>query len=453
MEDAATEEFYPELIDTVSRMVSEAVLASPAAMLGSGDRFDVHLRTLLLAIGRAVVVQVLEALDQRLAASHEGRAESRGQLTVTTVLGVLTLACTVLRVGPKRRTVRPLADTFGLRGGGRTVAVERALVAFGSEKAYARAAADFEEHYGIEIGRTSLLRVVERHGDRAEEWLEQRWATELEAYDLPPAERSAADVLFAQLDGGMVPTGEFTTAQRMGRTDVPPDTVVRPREWKEVRVGLTYSPGSVDPTYVARLGDYEEVGDELFAAAVHEGLGPDTLVVATADGGNGLREGLERVFPNMVFILDHAHMVQHLATVATELEPEHTSQWIDTTLDRLWAGEEEAVLKELRTELKRRHIAAPPGTADPAPDLRRFIDYLEDHIDAVSYAAFVENGWPIGSGRVESAHRFLPQARLKIPGATWSKVNVNRILALRVIRQNGWWSDFWDDCSTTAEVA
>lgn len=453
MKDAANEEMYRELIQDVSRILSKALLADPDAVFEAADRFDAHIRSLMLAIGRAVAVQVMTELDGRLSAAREGRVEKIDRISVTTVLGVLTVACSVLRVGRERRRVRPLAETFGLRGGGRTVTVERALVAFGCDKAYARAAADFEEHYGIEIGRTSLLRVVERHGERAEQWLEEHWATEVAAYDLPPAKRAAADVLFAQLDGGMVPTGEFTTARQAGRTDVPPDTVVRPREWKEVRVGLAYTPGSIDPTYVARIGDYEEVGDELFAAAVCEGLGPDTQVVATADGGIGLREGLERVFPNMVFILDHAHMAQHLAAVASEIEPERASEWTQATLDQLWAGHGDDVLAELRSELKRRRLAAPIGQLDPAPELRKFIDYLEDHLDAVNYAVFVENDWPIGSGRVESAHRFLPQARLKIPGATWSKANVNRMLALRVIRQNGWWRDFWDDYSTTAEAA
>lgn len=453
MEDTAWESRYRELIVRVSHILCDALLSDCEAVLAAGDRFDLHMRTLMLAIGREVLSQLFGAIDHRLSAAHAGRAERRDELVVTTVMGAVTVVCTALRVGTARRSVRPLAEHFGLRGGGRTVGVECALVAFGSKEAFGRAAASFEEHYGIEIGRTSLLRVVERHGERAERWLEQRWAGEVEAYDLPPAVRTSAALLFTQLDGCMVPTGEFTTARQAGRQDLRPDTIVRPREWKEVRVGLSYAPGAVEPTYVARMGDYDEVGDELFAAAVHDGLGPDTDVVGTADGGNGLREALERVFPNLVFILDHAHIVQHLAKVASELEPEHSSEWTHTVLDRLWAGEADAVLAELRTELKRRRVAAPPGTLDPAPELRKFIDYLDDHRDAVNYGLYAENDWPIGSGRVESAHRFLPQARLKIPGATWSKPSVNRMLALRVIRQNGWWSDFWDDYSTTTEAA
>ena len=53
---------------------------------------------------------------------------------------------------------------------------------------------------------------------------------------------------------------------------------------------------------------------------------------------------------------------------------------------------------------------------------------------------------PISSGKVESAHRHVPQARLQLPGACWHPTNVNCMLALRVIRANGWWDDFWQWC-------
>ncbi|MDJ0590516.1 MAG: hypothetical protein QNJ72_11045 [Pleurocapsa sp. MO_226.B13] len=46
-------------------------------------------------------------------------------------------------------------------------------------------------------------------------------------------------------------------------------------------------------------------------------------------------------------------------------------------------------------------------------------------------------------GEIESSHRYIPQKPLKIPGATWNPQMVNPMLALRVIRANDWWSDFW----------
>ena len=39
--------------------------------------------------------------------------------------------------------------------------------------------------------------------------------------------------------------------------------------------------------------------------------------------------------------------------------------------------------------------------------------------DCVHSRKFQSLGLPIGSGEIESAHKYIPQKRLKIPGATW----------------------------------
>ena len=52
-------------------------------------------------------------------------------------------------------------------------------------------------------------------------------------------------------------------------------------------------------------------------------------------------------------------------------------------------------------------------------------------------------GYPIGSGEIESAHKSVPQKRLKIPGASWNPNSINPMLALRILRADDWWEDFW----------
>jgi hypothetical protein len=50
---------------------------------------------------------------------------------------------------------------------------------------------------------------------------------------------------------------------------------------------------------------------------------------------------------------------------------------------------------------------------------------------------------PIGSGEVESGHRYVIQARLKLSGAWWKTENARSMLALRVLRANGHWEAYW----------
>ena len=46
---------------------------------------------------------------------------------------------------------------------------------------------------------------------------------------------------------------------------------------------------------------------------------------------------------------------------------------------------------------------------------------------------------PIGSGEIESAHRYVIQERLKLPGAWWQKTTAQQMLALRTCRANQEW--------------
>jgi hypothetical protein len=46
---------------------------------------------------------------------------------------------------------------------------------------------------------------------------------------------------------------------------------------------------------------------------------------------------------------------------------------------------------------------------------KNLIGYLEDHLGRIDYARFRRHGWPVGSGMVESACKWLIQQRFKGP--------------------------------------
>ena len=55
------------------------------------------------------------------------------------------------------------------------------------------------------------------------------------------------------------------------------------------------------------------------------------------------------------------------------------------------------------------------------------------------------DGCEIRTGSLEraAARERCPVKRLKLPGAWWHPDIVNPMLALRVLRANDWWDDFW----------
>jgi hypothetical protein len=69
--------------------------------------------------------------------------------------------------------------------------------------------------------------------------------------------------------------------------------------------------------------------------------------------------------------------------------------------------------------------------------------YLEKRELQMQYPSFVAQGWPIGSGMVESANKVVVEARLKGAGMHWSRASVNPLLALRNAVCTDRWAEAW----------
>lgn len=91
------------------------------------------------------------------------------------------------------------------------------------------------------------------------------------------------------------------------------------------------------------------------------------------------------------------------------------------TLNRLWeqAGKPEAIEEHLRDLCQR--------------------------TTQMDYPTFQQQGWPIGSGIVESGNKLLMQARMKGAGMHWLLENVNPMLALRMNVCHHRWNEGWTD--------
>lgn len=76
--------------------------------------------------------------------------------------------------------------------------------------------------------------------------------------------------------------------------------------------------------------------------------------------------------------------------------------------------------------------------------------YLSNRTNQLDYKGTIENGLPFGSGEIESAHRYIIQKRLKLPGAWWKAANVEPMLTLRVVKANDEWNDYWGNSSKAA---
>jgi hypothetical protein len=313
--------------------------------------------------------------------------------------------------------------------------VERALVDFGAEESYGRASARFAEHYGYDIGRTTVQRVVKVHALAAEEFVAQTLAVQAKAYDESVAERPGVDTMLVEKDGCEIRTGVLEKRRSRRKTAVRGLPVrKRVEAWRDVRLAFAREMSSVTKTYVGGLRSFEDVGNDLFAAAVGRGLSSRTHVVGVADGGNGICELLDSKFESFQFILDRPHLQQHVYETADAIghRGEARERWVHGIVNLCDVGNVNHALARLR-----RHKGRGKKRC------QRLVGYLTRFANSVHYNQYKKKGYPIGSGEIESGHRVVPQKRLKIPGACWRPESINPMMSLRILRENGWWSAFW----------
>ena len=155
------------------------------------------------------------------------------------------------------------------------------------------------------------------------------------------------------------------------------------------------------------------------------------------DGAPWIAQQVAAVFPRQRFLLDRYHLLEHLHEAASALTPgdaEAAQAWVKEQASRIDAGGVAGVVAEFRSRA---------GASVEHP-LYRLSGYLENRQRQMDYAAARQEGLPTGSGAVEGGHRYLIQARLKLPGTWWKKETVNPILALRSPRANDRWEAFWN---------
>lgn len=190
----------------------------------------------------------------------------------------------------------------------------------------------------------------------------------------------------------------------------------------------------------ARQGDGAAAGRQRFHCAKAAGLGSNTEVHAVGDGAEWIAAQVEERFgAQSHYLLDFYHVCDYLGAAAKALT--HTAQTAET-----WMAEQKQRLKTQRVQeliqTLRPHLEA-SGVADEDAPVRQCHRYLSHRLHQLDYRSAIAAESPIGSGEIESAHRYIVQLRLKRPGSWWRAANAEHMLALRLNRANHRWNDYW----------
>lgn len=310
--------------------------------------------------------------------------------------------------------------------------LQRVVTDFGADVAFAQVEDKLVEHYGIILAESTIRRVTETHAQRifAATAVDETWPDE-----------EGCRMVVAEMDGGMVPIVEADGTQKDRRRG-------KKLQWKEAKLCLAHEAGSKTLRYGGTLqGDVAEAGRQLFGCARSAGFGKGSRVHAVGDGADWIALQVEERFGSQGgYLVDFYHVCDYLGAAAEVIHggAEAAKVWFERQKEQLRAGNCAGVIESLRV-----HVEA-DEVADSEAAVRSCYRYLSRRKDQLDYPGALANDLPIGSGEIESAHRYIVQKRLKLPGSWWCAANADHMLALRLNRANRQWDSYWNQVRKAA---
>lgn len=322
----------------------------------------------------------------------------------------------------------PSDEQMGVTAGHFSLGVQEEASRLGAAGSFAGAAETLLETKGLKVSQREVARIAEERGEILGEQLGLQDAKllrgEQEITEQAPALEGTRCVA---LDGVVAPF-------RDGRHEIKVGVTFQTRVQGE---GEKRTVRAIRQHYVAHIGRMEEIGAKLYAEAVRQGYRAEReTVVCLADGAPGNWEQFGEHFNPRVEALDWYHATQHLWAAGNGLYGEQTpaaKEWVEARKDGLWAGNVDAVIQSLQTAAD-----GPRGEA-----ARAEIHYFRVNQERMRYDQCRANGYPVGSGVVESACKQLVTSRFCGAGMRWGPRGAQAILNLRAALLSHDWPRAW----------
>jgi hypothetical protein len=177
-------------------------------------------------------------------------------------------------------------------------------------------------------------------------------------------------------------------------------------------------------SYCAGVWDADKLGRHLYAEGLRRCIDQSKRLSSVNDGARWIERIMLTNFPQAIQIVDWHHASGRLWTVGQALYGEgskQTKEWVEKRLDNLWQGKGWTVVGDLQAlDLDQRQVA---------DEVRQAPGYFESNLARMRYDQFRAEGYPIGSGTVESGCNNVVQHRMRRPGRGWTQDNANAMLA------------------------
>ena len=295
-------------------------------------------------------------------------------------------------------------------------------------KSFGKAAELYSDSTGGSMSKDSLQRITEGFGQRLEE---KRVSEAQKVYD-PQAPQLAQQVVTVtapieeqanvSTDGGMV--------------------LVRGEGWKEFKMSVFSevqaqavkpSPEEAHPdplirlrrhSYQVGLWNADQMGQHQYLEGARRQVERCVRLGSANDGAVWINRITTANYSPIVYSIDWAHSHERLNNVAKAAFGEGTQQaqqWTQKQVDHLWHGRVEDVVTALQV-LSWDQIRC-------LEDVRNSPSYFETRKQNMDYARLRQEGYPIGSGTVESGINTVVHHRMKRQGRGWKRQHAQAMLA------------------------
>lgn len=188
-----------------------------------------------------------------------------------------------------------------------------------------------------------------------------------------------------------------------------------------------------------------QVLEQAFAEAARRDPPQTKTCVGLVDGGpqqlrllkaTAAKHGLA-----LVIILDLIHVLEYLWKAAWALHAEgdpKAEAWVSARLLEILRGRSASVAAGLRRLASLRELRV----KERAP-LDKCANYLSKYREYLRYDEYLQAGYPIATGVIEGACRYLVKDRMERTGARWRLACAEAVLRLRSLRASGDWEEYW----------
>ena len=166
--------------------------------------------------------------------------------------------------------------------------------------------------------------------------------------------------------------------------------------------------------------------------ALVDGNGPQLLTLLAMARVDGVK---------LTLIVDFIHVAEYVWKAAHALHgrgSEEAAKWVRERLAEILRGNSSLVAGGMRRSATLRKL-----NANQRKDVDKCANYLLKYAPYLRYHEYLAAGFPIATGVIEGACRYLVKDRMEITGAVWRLDSAEAVLQLRALRASGDFDAYW----------